>query len=664
MNRLKGFLWLIAAFLFVGISGTLSQTSSGTLIEKGTVEEIRTLFPSEWGVPHPTGLSYSLDLDYLFLLEKHNFDQEPAKAITVTVITPIEDWVSTVSLEFPLENRINVTYDDGSDRLLLLNNELAELAQIEVGIDGILDPATLARVGIAHLGLGDAQGMDVDFEAGRLFILDSTALQVVIANLDANFGLVSRVDISHLDAPDLRGIAVHPGTHNLFVVSPTKHLLFELTQSGQLVNSYDLESLHLNDPRGLDFGPSADSTDPPDTVHLFIADSQSETPIYLPLIMIKNGGGVDVSSDIRDPAQTLAAPKFGRIIEAALKPAQTPTLTPTPINGAVRFAVIGDFGNNSLNEARVATLVADWNPDFVITTGDNNYPDGEAATIDENIGQYYREFIGNYQGSYGPGSPNNRFWPSLGNHDWHTITCAGDNCTGAYFDYFTLPNNERYYEVDLGLIHLFALDSDSGEPDGRDENSIQAGWLQNQLATSTSCYNIVSLHHAPYSSGKHGSNATTQWPFSDWGADAVLSGHDHLYERLDVNGTPYIVNGAGGAGLYSFDNLGTLPPEAISVVRYNQDHGAMLVTAASTGVTYQFYNADGILIDDYYAPQNCAGNNPDPTPSSTPTPAATPAPTGTPMNPATPTPTGTPTALIEELFRGASSIPNRIYLFI
>ncbi|MHA2403557.1 MAG: hypothetical protein ACXADH_11250, partial [Candidatus Kariarchaeaceae archaeon] len=69
----------------------------------------------------------------------------------------------------------------------------------------------------------------------------------------------------------------------------------------------------------------------------------------------------------------------------------------------LRFAVIGDYGNGSNNEALVASLVAGWNPDFVITTGDNNYPDGAAETIDQKIGRFYSDFIGNYTGSYGSG---------------------------------------------------------------------------------------------------------------------------------------------------------------------------------------------------------------------------------------------------------------------
>src|ERR1043165_8430148 len=57
---------------------------------------------------------------------------------------------------------------------------------------------------------------------------------------------------------------------------------------------------------------------------------------------------------------------------------------------STRFAVIGDYGSGSQNEADVANLVKSWSPQFILTTGDNNYPHGEATTIDPNIGQFYQ----------------------------------------------------------------------------------------------------------------------------------------------------------------------------------------------------------------------------------------------------------------------------------
>ncbi|MDQ7035318.1 MAG: metallophosphoesterase [Anaerolineae bacterium] len=145
-------------------------------------------------------------------------------------------------------------------------------------------------------------------------------------------------------------------------------------------------------------------------------------------------------------------------------------------------------------------MVTSWNPDFIVTVGDNNYPSGAEETIDDNIGQLYGDYIGNYNGNFGNGSALNNFYPILGNHDWRT----GE--AGPYFEYFTLAGNERYYDFVRGPIHFFMLDSHRLEPDGIDDESIQAQWLQSVLATSTSPFQVVIAHHPPYSSSED--NAT------------------------------------------------------------------------------------------------------------------------------------------------------------
>ena len=55
-----------------------------------------------------------------------------------------------------------------------------------------------------------------------------------------------------------------------------------------------------------------------------------------------------------------------------------------------------------------------------------------------------------------------------------------------------------------------------------------------------------------------------QWPYASWGADAVISGHDHTYERIFADGIVYFVNGLGGHGTYGF-----ITPVSGSQVRYN-----------------------------------------------------------------------------------------------
>jgi hypothetical protein len=273
----------------------------------------------------------------------------------------------------------------------------------------------------------------------------------------------------------------------------------------------------------------------------------------------------------------------------------TGTTPPPPATTTLRIAAIGDYGENVTEEKQVADLVHSWKPDLVITLGDNNYQSGEASTIDANIGKYYHDFIGSYKGSYGAGSATNRFWPSPGNHDWVAPNLK------PYTDYFTLPNNERYYDVDLGLVHLWAMDSDEHEPDGNKATSKQALWLKDRLAVSTSCYDLVYFHYPPYSSGDHGSSPELRWPFEAWGAEAVLSGHDHDYERFQVGGIPYFTNGLGAAGIYPF----TKSPLPETKFRYDAKHGAMLITATNTGITYEFWTYDGQKLDTLTVPKTC-----------------------------------------------------------
>jgi hypothetical protein len=254
----------------------------------------------------------------------------------------------------------------------------------------------------------------------------------------------------------------------------------------------------------------------------------------------------------------------------------------------VTFAVVGDIGLAGADEEAVAKLVQRWDPELVITLGDNNYPDGAEATIDENVGQYYHRFIAPYRGGYGPGAETNRFFPTPGNHDWRSGSLV------PYLDYFELPGNERYYEFTWGPVHFFALDSDRREPDGNDASSEQARWLEAALGRASAPWKIVYMHHAPYASGRHGPEPSAQWPYHAWGADAVLAGHDHIYERIDRPEGLYFVNGLGGnPERYPIDN----DAQEWSTLRFNALHGAMRVEATPSAITFTFVAVNGETID-------------------------------------------------------------------
>ena len=322
---------------------------------------------------------------------------------------------------------------------------------------------------------------------------------------------------------------------------------------------------------------------------LLVIILSSCNPIPTPTSQLASGTPEPALTPSQIPSPTFTQPLIPPQITDAVSP-KPPTSAPedTPVPQKVRFAVIGDYGSGRDAQAEVSALVISWEPDFIITTGDNNYPDGKSETIDQNIGQFFHEFIAPYRGSYGEGAQENRFFPSLGNHDWHSPGAE------PYLEYFTLPGNERYYDFVRGPVHFFALDSDSREPDGVGRSSQQADWLQARLAESTSPWQIVYFHHAPYSSGMHGPVDWMQWPFAEWGADIVLSGHDHTYERIIRDGILYFVNGLGGKSKYHF--FGVIEG---SQVRYNDDYGAMLVEANQDMVLLKFITRHNEEIDAY-----------------------------------------------------------------
>ena len=294
------------------------------------------------------------------------------------------------------------------------------------------------------------------------------------------------------------------------------------------------------------------------------------------------------------------------------EPATTPVTTPASATTGVPpaplavFAVIGDYGMDDAHEAAVATLVASWHPAYILTTGDDYYsPAGGKGTgkYDESTGAYYGAWLKDIT-TTGKRCPVglaqvNAFFPALGNHDYSAATPA----PATYLTYFDLPGagfsnssgNERYYDFVQGPIHFFVLDSNEEEPDGTSSTSTKARWLESQLAASTSTWNIVYDHHPPYSSDLvHGSTGYMQWPFAEWGADAVLSGHAHAYERLQRDGIVYFVNGLGGAPRYFFGfTVGG------SRVRYNADWGAQKVTVTADALIFEFWSAGGRLIDSY-----------------------------------------------------------------
>lgn len=261
---------------------------------------------------------------------------------------------------------------------------------------------------------------------------------------------------------------------------------------------------------------------------------------------------------------------------------------------SVRFAVVGDYGKSGTMEFQVAEMIKSWNPDFIITTGDNNYESGLLSMMEENIGQYYGDYIYNYDAPKdlqcnGKAFEDkiNRFFPTPGNHDYY-----GNNSLTPYLTYFTLPGNEQYYEFIWGPVHLFSINSMAYLEDRLFAE--QKRWFLERVGLSEAPIKIAYFHHPPYSSGKHGDHEVMQWNFSSLGITSVITGHDHLYARIQKKSEPgliYFINGAGGKSLHTCQE-DPLNPDKFDVICYDGNFGAMLVTVTRERITFLFSSID------------------------------------------------------------------------
>jgi hypothetical protein len=177
-----------------------------------------------------------------------------------------------------------------------------------------------------------------------------------------------------------------------------------------------------------------------------------------------------------------------------------------------------------------------------------------------------------------------------------------------------LPSSIAHFEpADLiGALTtgIVVLDSDCSAVGGCDSGSVQGRWLTADLAASEAQCTLAIWHHPRFSSGEHG-NDTDVAPFwqtlYDAGADVVINGHDHDYERFapqDPNGHEdrargirEFVVGTGGAALRTFPTT-----RANSELRVATTHGVIELVLHPTSYQWTFLPTTGDLNDTGTAP--------------------------------------------------------------
>lgn len=274
----------------------------------------------------------------------------------------------------------------------------------------------------------------------------------------------------------------------------------------------------------------------------------------------------------------------------AAQPATAPVPTPSPSGDPVLLGA-GDIARcDGTGDEATATLL-EGIPGIVFTLGDNAYEDGSAAQLRDCYGP-----------SWGRVLDRTRFVVT-GNHDLHTEDGAPE---AAYFGDAAVRDGATWFSEDVGAWHVIVLDGNCGHLDGGcGVDSAQVRWLRDDLAASTARCTLAMWHQPRFSSGQHG-NDRAVGPFWDalyaGGADLVLNGHDHDYERFapqdpdgradSARGITEMVVGTGGTGLEDFGRSA-----ANSIVRSSLAHGVIELTLGASGWEFRFVSTDGSFSD-------------------------------------------------------------------
>jgi len=244
----------------------------------------------------------------------------------------------------------------------------------------------------------------------------------------------------------------------------------------------------------------------------------------------------------------------------------------------------GDIGLCGSTGPEATARLLDNIAGTVFTAGDNAYAQGTA--------QQFRDC---YDPSWGRHRARTR--PSPGNHDYETAGAA------AYFAYFGLnagPPGLGYYSFEVGQWHVVSLNSITSMTQG----SPQQTWLREDLsANRADC--VAAIWHQPlFTVGPNDQQAEVRelWrTLYEMGADVVINGDNHMYERFapqtpdgiadSRSGIRQFVVGTGGAELYKF----THPQPNVEV--YMSTFGVLKLTLRPRAYDWQFIMAGGATGD-------------------------------------------------------------------
>jgi hypothetical protein len=276
-----------------------------------------------------------------------------------------------------------------------------------------------------------------------------------------------------------------------------------------------------------------------------------------------------------------------RIIAAAEGMADTALIE--VVHAAQVLVGAGDISDCGTAKDEETAALLDQIEGTVFAAGDLAYEDGTTE-----------DFTNCYEPTWGRHRDRTR--PAIGNHEYHT---DGGAPYFAYFGALAGDPAKGWYSYELGAWKIYVLNSNKTKV-GVTEGSPQVEWLRGELASDTQQCTLAIWHHPRFSSGLYGNDDSFQ-PFwaalYEHGAELVLVGHDHHYERIapmdDVGaadpamGMRQFIVGTGGR-----PPRPTFVPLATSEVRNSSTNGVLKLTLRHDSYDWEFVPIAGQTFTD------------------------------------------------------------------